>query len=421
MSYVVTLVHGTWAGKRKWTTEGSPLRLTLQRHLGQVEFRAVEWNGGNWAHDRLAAAERIRSHLIEELRERPDARHFVIAHSHGGNAVLYALRDVELQRNLAGVVMLATPFLHVGAPQFNEDSATAAMRGALILLAFLIALVVFGFAVDPIAEWLQRAQWLQRFDQNNLFGSLFALMALVFAIFVVPRLVAAPFFLGSLASERFADRFRRLRHELTLPKDLAVPVLILRTTGDEASAALAVSQFLSWLIVKVTAVLAVLASKVAIFSDERELSNRELFWVRMAVVAGWPLIFVVWARKYEPIVSVDFAYPVWTLIVSLIGSLTAILLCSWAARIILLTCVLLVLLIRVVSLLPFGVDIAAASIVLQITAEATPPGAWNLTHVSGRVSESVTGLAHTYIYNDEDALIAIAKFLREQGVASIVP
>src|SRR5438094_9750913 len=116
MPYVVTLVHGTWAGKHKWTINGSPLRRELETRLGAIEFRTVQWSGGNWARDRLDAAARLRSHLSETLNQRPNAHHFIIAHSHGGNALMYALQDAEISRQIAGVVTLATPFLHVRTP-----------------------------------------------------------------------------------------------------------------------------------------------------------------------------------------------------------------------------------------------------------------------------------------------------------------
>ena len=409
-SYVVTLVHGTWAGKRKWTSEDSLLRSTLQKRLGPVEFRTVVWSGGNWAHDRLAAAARIQAHLSDALRERPDARHFVIAHSHGGNAVMYALRDDELQRRLAGTVFLATPFLHVAPPQFNEGSAADAMKGALILFAVLVALVLASILVSAAVPF---SDWFNRFS-SSLIGSVISLLLSFGLLFAFPRVVAAPFVLAVLASERLTQRFTRLRRELTLPQYPVLPVLILRTTGDEASGVLAMSQFLSWLVGRITSVLASLANKIRLSGDE---GGR--LW-SFLLIAVWALTFA-WVRKSEPIVREDFAYPIWTLFVSLMIGAMSLALFVWVVRITLLAGVALLLFVRAMSLVPFGIDVALASVVLQITAEATPPGSWTLTHVPGRPagpSGFVARFAHSHIYNDEDTLEAIANFLRDKGASA---
>jgi hypothetical protein len=58
----------------------------------------------------MMAAVRLRADLWQAIAEFPDARHVVIAHSHGGNVALYALKDPELRSQIAGVVTLATPF-----------------------------------------------------------------------------------------------------------------------------------------------------------------------------------------------------------------------------------------------------------------------------------------------------------------------
>jgi hypothetical protein len=61
MSYVVTLVQGTWAGKRKWTIEGWPLRRELEKQLGHIiEFRTLQWSGENWARENVSYLRYLR-------------------------------------------------------------------------------------------------------------------------------------------------------------------------------------------------------------------------------------------------------------------------------------------------------------------------------------------------------------------------
>jgi hypothetical protein len=59
----------------------------------------------------MEAGVRLRASLWDAISEYPNARHVIIAHSHGGNVALYALKDHELRSRIAGVVALATPFL----------------------------------------------------------------------------------------------------------------------------------------------------------------------------------------------------------------------------------------------------------------------------------------------------------------------
>jgi hypothetical protein len=98
-----------------------------------------------------------------------------------------------------------------------------------------------------------------------------------------------------------------------------------------------------------------------------------------------------------------------------LGALCVTLL-TWIAWVFLLIGVGVLLFLRALSLVPFGIDVALASVVLSVTVEATPPGSWQVTHVAGRASRTAASaalLAHSDIYNDEDALEAIAKFLRD--------
>lgn len=84
-----------------WTQPNSSLRAAIVEGLcevGAVEFRRFVWRGwlGTWLNNghryRLAAGRDLAVQLHAQCVEHPRARHFVVAHSHGGNVTLYALR-----------------------------------------------------------------------------------------------------------------------------------------------------------------------------------------------------------------------------------------------------------------------------------------------------------------------------------------
>ena len=91
----------------KWYEEGSDFRVELTRLLGgQLHFEAFEWSGSNSIEARRKAAAALRQHLANARWRRPEAQHFVVAHSHGGNVALESIED----QPVSGLVTLATPF-----------------------------------------------------------------------------------------------------------------------------------------------------------------------------------------------------------------------------------------------------------------------------------------------------------------------
>ena len=95
--------------------KGSNLREAVVRafYPNPVQFEPLDWprrqhdrsasrRGGETAHGRDPLQPQVPA---------SDTRHFVIAHSHGGNIALYALRDPAVRERITGVATLATPFL----------------------------------------------------------------------------------------------------------------------------------------------------------------------------------------------------------------------------------------------------------------------------------------------------------------------
>ena len=108
---VITLVHGTWAKNAPWTHPESPLCKALNDQLGSAHIWTFLWSGRNSHNARVSAALDLRAHLHSLKLKFPRSRHYLIAHSHGGNVCLYALREKALRDGISGVVCLSTPFL----------------------------------------------------------------------------------------------------------------------------------------------------------------------------------------------------------------------------------------------------------------------------------------------------------------------
>jgi hypothetical protein len=122
---VVVLVHGTkprlfgrdLMAPPTWTKPDSPFRNILAGTLEeQALFVEFDWSGANTHAARLSAAARLADLLRQLRRDHPAARLVLIAHSHGGNVVLYAMRqlapaDGAERHPVDGLVCLGTPFL----------------------------------------------------------------------------------------------------------------------------------------------------------------------------------------------------------------------------------------------------------------------------------------------------------------------
>jgi hypothetical protein len=381
---VATLIHGTWARAARWTRADAPLGAALREAFGErVALFRFAWSGHNRARARERAAERLQAHL-RGLRVRyPDARHYVIAHSHAGNIVMYALRDVALGSQLHGVVCLSTPFLHVRRRRLG------AITNATLAAALVVGLWVVG------ATALQR---LGVTEDLAVLGSLIAAGAIAYGMVGWSR--------------RAAERLLRV---LTLPDALSVPCLILRASGDEAGAVLGFVRLLNWLVALCwIAPAGVAAEVVAVIKAWGVLARRYWRPATLCAIAGGAVLATDWQsgpflpaspeiRGAAGIASVAaLVSGVGTLLIWWLGSgagLYGYALGFAAAGLVVSPLILLFALL----IAPFGPDLALACVHLDITAEATPPGTWTLHHLRGAPGageprapglESAYGLMH---------------------------
>jgi hypothetical protein len=161
----ITLVHGTWPRglfsffklSPFWFETGSRFRKDITGHLAlwyirnrgvyvrrDLEFVELKWSGANSVFAREAAAKKLAEELKRQSNISPEADRVVIAHSHGGNVALRALRmDFGQSDKPIKLTTLATPFLDIReAPPLERVSLTH--TAIFFALSFLVSSFVLG-------------------------------------------------------------------------------------------------------------------------------------------------------------------------------------------------------------------------------------------------------------------------------------
>ncbi|HEX2853101.1 MAG TPA: hypothetical protein VHO24_07680 [Opitutaceae bacterium] len=238
----ITLVHGTFQPKAKWTMqESSELCAYLRGQFGEgVTFHRFEWSGKNSHAERLKAAGELGAILRTRLDQPGAAPQFVIGHSHGGTVLAYAVhRDPDLQKRLAGIVLLGTPFIHV-----RRRPLGPALLLPVLVAAFFVLLRGFRWCNDSLGSFTAEWHWLLGWAFRAVVGlGLMAVFLLMIGI-VLGVLVPGKKGLPDWLEKRIAAVVRSFRCD-HLP---VTRTLIVRSNGDEASSGLAVLQVLSRLL-----------------------------------------------------------------------------------------------------------------------------------------------------------------------------
>jgi hypothetical protein len=213
---LVTLVHGTFAPNAPWTAAGSSLFEATRRALGDAaQIDAFVWSGANSHAVRRQAGQSLAAFLARRAAAAPGRRHLLIAHSHGGNVALYALKlQPALAPTVAGIVTMATPFITVRRRQIH-----AAIR----LLSWLVPPAVFIGTFVTLLSFASELPWLP-------------FTILVTTAFVAPLVGWKPlrqWLLGPVLA-RLIERQRRIAEELDTVPPVQVPLLYAFVSYDEA-------------------------------------------------------------------------------------------------------------------------------------------------------------------------------------------
>ncbi len=239
----VTLVHGTFKQHAPWMQDDHPLPRRLQAE--GIEVYRFCWSGANLHTDRLAAGTKLHQHLVNLVTEFPEAEHHVVAHSHGGNVALYALRDEhgDLDTSLENVrvTTLATPFLSMRWRRLPRLLFWLIVSGPLAL----IAAIPLAF-VTP---------WLAAVIAPLAVASLVVLAILTASLRIHRRgdstnIAIENYLMSENVSREIVEREAKL---LRVPDLEDGRLFVIRADGDEAGYLLGAARFASRLWAKILA------------------------------------------------------------------------------------------------------------------------------------------------------------------------
>lgn len=357
---IVTLVHGTFARGlflrrplAAWTDSRSDLRAAIADALRprKVQFAIFNWSGGNSMHARRDAGFALVAFLLELFARFPKAHHHIVAHSHGGNIAMYALRTDTIRSRIQSVTCLSTPFLHVVPRRYG------AQMGAAFQLAAGIGVVSFGLLILflLIHAWFPTAQattaaglgWFS----SHLNPTTWAQLAKAIAI----GLVAASSALFRPLLRRWRRWAKTVARETRLPTALDLPLLIVRSSGDEASSLLGSAQLAS-------AALTWLVRRLLRYAPQPQRKTNRGANALAQVILG-----------------------VVTFPIMIIAALP--------------------------MLLTFGLDASLAGITLTISAEPTPPGRWSILHLTANGPMATRDLLSHATYADPRATVEVASWI----------
>lgn len=386
---VVTLVHGTFARRADWTLPSSRLCRSISESAhGPVRFEQFLWSGWNAVTSRRRGVERLTSHLAALLARWPHAQHFVIGHSHGGNIAFQALRDGTVESRIAGVVCLSTPFL-CAAPR------NLGPVGPIAIWWFPVVVALFCLA--PAVELLPA-------EFESAAGGVAIILALGAGFFISPWVT------------RFAGT---VSESLRYPNVPPHKVLIVRSFGDEASAALGAAYMISWI------------------ADLIWSTTSRFFGALLTTVETWRSALIKHWRLLVPVCVVLIGFASLSLATAASGSWLEV---SGIVAIAILA-ILLAILVRggyVAALLgalliaalatpsflvigalgiATGPELLIAALLCRVTAESAPPGGgWTVWQVPRNPWNTHAGafLMHSTTYDDEESLVILSHWLAER-------
>jgi hypothetical protein len=424
-----TLIHGTFAPNAAWTKEGSFLREELQKAFGdQIHFHDdFVWSGWPTHTARHIAAKRLKGYLLD-LTQRNAGCHVLICHSHGGMVAAYALRDRDVQSQIAGLVTLSTPFLVARRRQLSLFGKAVGI--AACIAAFLIVGLIFG-AHGPhlrpaiVAEWPNLAPYIPQ-TYSALIGNF------VFFLYIAFILAAFALTIG-LADWLLAT--------LELPQLSTRRTLIIRGPSDEASALLMLFHALELL---TTALWGrrgpfdeYIQTKVRSLSRQMDdvLDAVKLVLVVLTPIGGI-IIFAAmfwfyfsWHPKSFSDVSdalgvVWMQTSGWRLLLASFAFALALPLLLWFTFLLMVATLILVVGTPFVILMPIAIascavlaivtvpEMGPAAVTVVVSTEAAPPGTFNIVQLPGQMSASDGFLTHSLSYTSPTATTEVTKWIR---------
>jgi hypothetical protein len=313
------------------------------------------------------------------------------------------MRDQTIAGSVRGAVCLSTPFIRCRKRDLGPSG--------LLPIGLLVGVPAAFFLMSWIHKIFPGLPW-----QLGLVpvATLVAGCAVAF-IEIRDWLLQRTFSTPNLAAA-MAELAESLRFPI-LPPD---SVLVVRAEGDEASAALARSQFFSLLLTVLSRAvgrIAVFGAWVSALNEKRSLKNRIAHGLLFGVPASALLFFALSWSENDLIfaafavlgaIGLCFILPKYflPLPVSFEGLGSIFIAITGAPLLILVT-------LMTVATSPFGVDLALLASVFEINVETTPPGKVMTIELS---AERAIGLWHSAAYESEEAFHEIASWIRSRRV-----
>jgi hypothetical protein len=436
---VITLVHGTWSANAPWTQPHSKLCQALMQNLDSSMICPFAWSGKNSVQARKRAAEDLKHHLVALFERQPEADHFVIGHSHGGSVALYAMRDKAICTRLRGVVCLSTPFLiakrrnnifwNLDTEQGKSllrDASYAACFGALLLATAAVVAWLWDGHPHMFGTDTQKPLLIVSLGYAVTIGAHFASSVL--------RKPLCALLLERL--RRFADSTADIESELDLTSIDPDGIFIARSIADEASSFIGMSQVISWFVTRIWLEIERLASGIVteVVRNATPFPNymyrhfpRTLYGAVRLYLQVVGIYLAVLASAWflrEQVVFAAMGRVAWPLLgLAILGLMTADVLFGM----LIITHLVLYSLAPITSfmmtllcLLPFGRELAIRNILLTVSAESTPKGAWKLELIEPNAPSAgmEVPLSHSEIYDSETGIAKVTGWIRERSAVS---
>jgi hypothetical protein len=320
----------------------------------------------------MRAAKKLRAYLKDSVERWPNAMHFVIAHSHGGNVALYAMDDISLHDKIVGLACLATPFISVRERELGRNRAD--------LFNMSIAVLLFG-----ILFWVGASIHVEGRIKT----------AIIVACVIILSLGVIGLFPPFLMQNALA-RAQKLSNDLSPSLPKAGQLLIIRSPADEASGLIGIFQFFSQVTMRLFFVVETVQARIDRLVKRWAQVGAKFWKINLAVATA--ASFLLLASAYEdaqqqtqPVVAwimiiiamisffslaASFFALVWALILKLPGgpefmarnSMIIIAELVWYV----------IILLSLLMVLPFGWQAALANFFLDVTVDSTPVGTWEV-------------------------------------------
>jgi hypothetical protein len=225
--YAITLIHGTFAAESAWYQKDSVFARDIQNNLGQSsEIFSFAWSGSNSHASRIAAGDDLAQHMQRIYLKYPSAEQIIIAHSHGGNVALYAVKKLADPLFEFKIVTLSTPFL-IYSVRENSKLYRIIPVAAVAVIAPIFVVCCAGLLTIFL-------DWVTKFGPEWLFGVgivLGGMQAVTMTVSLSGKLYSRVKLWTNSLNSKSDDLWRNL----TTSSTTDTRILSLIYEGDEAS------------------------------------------------------------------------------------------------------------------------------------------------------------------------------------------